>query len=242
MKLAARLALMAVPAMVAMPSVPVAAADDAPQLDRTYLRYSGATRAMRKWMVCEVSKNQAGARQIFEAPFGSLEQNNAAQTFFGNNRETDCLTLVARRMSVNGLASLGAVAEILIKRDTPTGTARKLLPNPVSGGGSFVWTSGRVTREQEYQHVPLAFCLVDTQPAKVAAVLAADETGNTERQLFNAMTAEIRNCTPAGTQQTYQPMFLRGALAIAYLYASRPADASSSAGAANDQNAQAGER
>jgi len=241
-KSAACLVLTAALTAVAVPVAPAAAADDAQQLDRVYLRYSGATRALRKWMSCEVAAQPEAARRLFDASFGSAEQFNATNTFFGPDDETHCLILVANRVRANGIAVLGTIAEMLMRKDAPAGTVRKLLPNPVAGGGSFTWTSGRVSSEQESMHIPVAYCLVDTQPAQMAELLATDETSNAERRLFNAMTGVIRNCMPNGRQQTLQPMFLRNALAIAYHYASRPVDASASARAANVQNAPAGER
>ena len=69
--------------------------------------------------------------------------------------------------------------------------------------------------------MPVANCLVNTHPGKVAELLATDETSNDERKLFNDMSAEITGCIRAGERLTLNPMYLRPALAIGFYTSAR---------------------
>ena len=207
-----------------VPAAPAAAQGEKiemEQLDRVYLRFSGPTRDLRKLMRCQLAKNPEIARALFLHAYGSLEQQQALSAFYGSGEFTSCLRVGVRRLTAQALAGMGALADALIDLDGIEAPAARMPSWQNPGGGAFVWTWQRITGEQEALHIPVANCLVNEHPAKVAEVLATDETSNNERRQFNSMSAEIVDCIPTGERLTLNPMVLRPALAVGFYSSAR---------------------
>jgi len=191
------------------------------QIDRVYLRFAGTTRALRQLIRCMVSRDEQAAREVFDHPQGSVAQAEAFNLFLGSAQATTCLRPSIRRLGARRLAALGTLAETLMDMDGVENPVAQLPSWQGAGGGAFVWTWQRLTDEQESLHVPVANCLVNAHPVRVAELLATDETSNRERKLFNSMSAEISDCIPAGQRLTLNPMMLRPALAVSFYISTR---------------------
>ncbi len=190
------------------------------QLDRVYLRFSGTSRALRKLTNCLLARNPAAGRAVFDHPTGSRGQAEALDVFYGPDRETTCLNTITSKLRTSNVMAIGSLADELIDVEG-VAPIRKLNASLPDGGGDFVWTWNRLDRQDEFPHVILAGCLVDKHPAKVAEVLATEETSDKERKVLNAMTSEIKDCIAPGQKMTMHPMVLRAGLATAYYAASR---------------------
>lgn len=212
-------------AAVSLPAPAMAAKKDKKvemeQLDRHYLRFASATRTFRGLIKCEVAKDEAAARRVFDYPLLSLGQDQAFKQFFGSGQTTTCLPGQVNRLRVSLLVGLGGTAEALLEKDGFAALEKQSAEMFPAGGGEFVWTWEKLTDEQDSDQVRVAHCLVGQYPTLAAAVLKTGETSNDERKLFNAMTAEIGQCIPAGERLTMHPMVLRPALAIWYHTAAR---------------------
>lgn len=217
----AALAMMPVAAFV--PVAPAAAADAAPeaniqQLDRVYLRMAGSSRKLRKLSKCVLEKDTAAARRLFEADNWTQEQNEQLSALYALGGR--CLWYVTNELRTSGVVALGGIADGLMDSDGVNTLVRQL-PNAVPfGGGEFTWNIARPSQDFQFEHVPVANCLINRHGEKVAEVLRADQTSDKERKVFNSMTAELKDCSPHGKTQHLHPVVLRAALAAGYYSAS----------------------
>lgn len=210
----------AIAAVLLVAHVPAAAADGASELDRNYLELQSASRSLSNMVACLINQRPDVARNLFDHEVGSPEHNEVARRFYADGG--NCLWR-AQMLQVRGLVGQGAVAEHLIVMDGVTGPIRPSAASSIQGGGKYAWTWRNLTPAATASALPLANCLLDRHPARVQELLTTRQVTRQEREVFNAMGAELSDCIPAGQTWTLQPQILRAAMATVYYKSARNA-------------------
>jgi len=217
-------ASLAVAPFVALSPAPAVAKDVDPevriqQLDRVYLRMSGNSRKLRKLSKCLIEQDEAAARGAFGYDNWTEQQREVLGGVY--SKGSRCLMVVALELRTSGVMALGAIADGLLDIDGINPPVRKLPSAVTFGDGDFTWDIARPSQDFQFEHVPVANCLVNRHSGKIAELLATGQTSDKERKVFNSLTAELKDCSPTGKLQKLHPVVLRAVLAAGYYSASR---------------------
>lgn len=182
--------------------------------EESALRASDPTAAMllREWANCIVRSRRRDALALLATPPNSLAQAEVIASLTQSRFGWRSLCVRTRLMQVDNIVLRGAIAEALHRWEVRRGRAAgPLSPSALPAESNERWA----------QLLRAGRCVVEADPAAVAAVMDTRPATHSSQQALRALAPDIEQCLPGITAEDFHPLMLRGALGEPFYLQSR---------------------